>query len=757
MLKKAVIGCYVAIVTVMMCATIADKLAGDGFADVHIYSSWWFSAIWAALAVAAIAYIAGRRMRSPSLVALHSALVLILTGALVTRLTATRGTLHARQGQTVGRFVTDDGRPAALPFALTLDTFEIVNYPGTDTPMDYVSRVTLADTASAATPEEAVISMNNIATRHAYRLYQTSYDPDGRGTILSVSHDPAGIGITYAGYALLFISLVLILVLPGEAFRRNLRVLSRVGGAPKAAVAVICALALPHPAAAQDALTEADVSRAMPAKVADAYGDLLCYYGGRVCPLQTVARDFTNKIYGRPTYMGLTAEQVLMGWTIDAPQWTRIRMIRVKRDAARSAGVGESLATYAELASAPLAADAAQARRDGEKSRARALEEAEEKVAIVRMLFAGQMLKVFPLPDSTGRVAWLSPADEPPTGTGEATRAFVRGIFGQAVDALATGDTARMEAVAARVAEFQRIATANAGGSRAGVVPSEGRIRAEKACNELGVTRPLAMSLTAVGVIFFFVVAYLWGRGITSRAMRMFTGTLTAFLGIVGAYLLAMFCLRWYAGGHLPMSNGQETMHFMSLCVIGVALVATRRFALALPFGYLMSGLALMVSMFGESNPQVTNLVPVLSSPLLSVHVCLVMLAYTLLAFMALNGLAAIVIRRVMGGEAAEGRVRTLAAISRVMLTPAVAFLAAGIFVGAIWANQSWGRYWGWDPKEVWALITMMVYAAPLHPSIVRGLCRPMSLHAFMVLAFACVIMTYFGVNFLLGGMHSYA
>lgn len=149
---------------------------------------------------------------------------------------------------------------------------------------------------------------------------------------------------------------------------------------------------------------------------------------------------------------------------------------------------------------------------------------------------------------------------------------------------------------------------------------------------------------------------------------------------------------------------------------------------------------------------------PVLGSPLLSVHVCLVMISYTLLAFMFLNGLSAIVIARMTGDAVAKGeRVETLAAISRTLLTPAVAFLAAGIFVGAIWANQSWGRYWGWDPKEVWALITMMVYAIPLHTSVARGLARPLALHIFLVAAFATVIMTYFGVNYLLGGMHSYA
>lgn len=771
MLKKALTATYIIIVAVMMAATAADKLLGTGFADAHIYSSWWFAFVWALLAAAAIAYMISRRMKSPALIALHAALIIILAGALVTRLTATRGMLHLRQGQTATAFIADDGRPVTLPFNITLQDFQVVPYPGTDTPMDYVSRVLIGDA------DTATISMNNIASPHGYRLYQTSYDPDGGGTILSVSHDPAGIGITYAGYALLFLSLLLILILPGEAFRRNLRTLrgmsnpepdttddhaeEHMASESSMLMTFLLALALsaiPQTADAQRLETRPYVENAMPTDAAEAYGNLMCYYGGRVCPLQTVARDFTLKIYGRDNYMGLSAEQVLMGWTLDAPRWTQEKMIRIKKNVAHELGLRETLATYAELVGADISGRAANHRRQGNTTTARALEEADEKVAIVRMLFAGQMLKVFPLPDSTGHIGWYSPADELPACTGDTVATFVRRIFSVTIDALAHQDTARMELVARQIAGFQRIAISNAGGVEAGIVPSAGRLKAEKACNNMSVTRPLAMAMTAMGIIFFFVVTYLWGRGVTSRAMRMFTSSMSVLLGIVGAYLLVMFCLRWYAGAHLPLSNGQETMNFMSLCVIALSLVATRRFALALPFGYLMAGLTLMVSMFGESNPQVTNLMPVLSSPLLSVHVCLMMVAYTLLAFMALNGLSGLVMPHVVREqEAAEKRVAVLAAVSRAVLVPAVAFLAAGIFVGAIWANQSWGRYWGWDPKEVWALITMMIYAIPLHTSVARALARPRALHIFLLVAFACVLMTYFGVNFLLGGMHSYA
>jgi ABC-type transport system involved in cytochrome c biogenesis permease subunit len=189
-------------------------------------------------------------------------------------------------------------------------------------------------------------------------------------------------------------------------------------------------------------------------------------------------------------------------------------------------------------------------------------------------------------------------------------------------------------------------------------------------------------------------------------------------------------------------------MQLMSLCSVVLTLALCRRSALMLPFGWMLTGLTLLVSMLGQANPAVTPLVPVLASPLLCLHVVIIMLAYTLLAFVMFLGVAGLIT-----GDG-EG---DLQLFSRVLLYPALFLLAAGIFVGAIWANVSWGRYWGWDPKEVWALITLLLYSLALHRDSLPAFRRPRFFHAFMVAAFLAVLMTYFGVNFLLGGMHSYA
>lgn len=732
----------------MVIVTVVGKTSAHEIGGDVIYGSWWFSGLWAILVVAGAAYILRRHLyRRPIIFVIHASLVLILIGALHTHLTAIQGMAHIRVGETVNLFHAEDGSAQILPFRVTLEGFDIVNYPGTDTPMDYVSHLAFT---TAEGLERTDVSMNNIASNCGYRFYQSSYDEDGLGTVLSVSHDPSGIGITYVGYGTLFASLFLMLFWPNESFRKSIRKLKSRRAFCLAAILTI----LSTPSFAAD-----NTDIAFPEKTADKFGDLYTYYNGRICPLQTVARDFTLKLYGRDRFMGYTAEQVLMGWTLNPPEWANAKMIRIKSSAAAELGLDGTLVSYDDLCHSPLSTKMDEIRHGGENASSRALEEAEEKTSIVKMLFAGQMLKVFPVSDSVGIVSWYSPADVLPDDLPYGQRTFIGNIFTSVVSQSQSGNFAQVDTLLTMVRGYQILANkANYDKGRPSFLPSASQFRAEKIYNSMGFTRPLAMSMATVGIVFFFVVVWLWGRGVTSKAMTMFSTTLIIFLGIIGLYLATMFALRWYVGGHLPMSNGYETMQFMGLCVIAVTLFTSRRFALAMPFGYLLGGLTLLVSTFGESNPQVTNLIPVLASPLLSVHVCLVMVAYSLLAFTALDGLAAILVNLTARDEAMKKqRIGTLADVSRVLIYPALSCLAAGIFVGAIWANQSWGRYWGWDPKEVWALITLMVYSVAVHPSLAPHMRRDMAFHIYLAAAFLCVLMTYFGVNFLLGGMHSYA
>ncbi|MBP5190560.1 MAG: cytochrome c biogenesis protein CcsA, partial [Bacteroidales bacterium] len=199
------------------------------------------------------------------------------------------------------------------------------------------------------------------------------------------------------------------------------------------------------------------------------------------------------------------------------------------------------------------------------------------------------------------------------------------------------------------------------------------------------------------------------------------------------------------AGGHIPMAGGFDSMNLTAIVAGIVSLAMARRYRMAPSIGLLAMGFCILVAMMSGSNPPVTNLMPVLSSPLLTLHVTVIMISYALFFFIALNGLAALIVHR----RAAEMR-----RVSLLMLYPATALLAIGIVIGALWANISWGNYWSWDPKEVWALITLIIYLFPLVNQNNND--RPAHFHLYCLFAFLSVIITYFGVNFILGGIHAY-
>ena len=233
------------------------------------------------------------------------------------------------------------------------------------------------------------------------------------------------------------------------------------------------------------------------------------------------------------------------------------------------------------------------------------------------------------------------------------------------------------------------------------------------------------------------------------KKTRLVNSVLTWVMLIHTTLLLA---LRWFVSDHLPMSNGYETMQFMAWATLIVTLVMQKRFLPVKQFGPLLSSFALLVAMITDGNPQITQLMPVLQSPLLSVHVMVIMFSYALFGLTALIGLQGLIAHH----RKQEEKEQQLAALSQFLLYPAVALIAIGIFIGAIWANVSWGRYWSWDSKETWALITMLIYSAPLHADI-KWLRKAQHMHIYMLLAFLSVLMTYFGVNYFLSGMHSYA
>ena len=702
-------------------ATIYEKVCGTDAVHNVVYDSWPFFLLWALVTVAAVVYIVSAKLyRRWRVLLLHIALVVILLGAGATWLWAQRGTLRLSPGQASSEFVTALGDEVRLPFEIRLLQFEVKNYTGTQMPSDFVSTLQATDADGHIAKGQA--SMNHVFSHDGYRFFQSGYDPETGGTVLSVQHDPVGIWLTYAGYALLLISVLLIQTHKHGHYRQLLR-----KGGLTAAFLLCCTFG----AMAQEPT--------LPKQAAEKLGDIYIMHGDRMCPFETFARDFTIKLCGAPTFHGLTATQVASGWIFYIADWKDVPMIRIKNQAVRRLlGISGKWASFQDFVSAEnkykLEPQLMAIMRGEQVPNAKAIREADDQYELASMMATGQLLKIFPL-QYRCKLTWHSPVDDDiPTDIPTDKMLFM----GKGLNLLNEMAVAEQWDEAEQfLVKFRQYQVKEAGQA----LPSQLRFKTEKFYNAINHSKPAGMASAAIGIILFILTA----RGI--RCARI----AAAVLGVLTLYLAAVNAMRWIVGGHLPMSNGPETMEFLSLLAVIVTWIVAHRYQAAWSYGFLVAGMALMVSGFGDSNPQLTPLMPVLQSPLLSLHVAIIMLAYALLAFLMLNGIMAI------SRHGDTQRVKQLHITGQLILMPAVFLLAIGIFIGAVWANVSWGTYWSWDPKETWALITLIIYAAPLHAQSLPAFHRPMVFHIYTVGAFLSVIFTYFGVNYLLSGMHSYA
>ena len=377
----------------------------------------------------------------------------------------------------------------------------------------------------------------------------------------------------------------------------------------------------------------------------------------------------------------------------------------------------------------------------------RGIEEADEKFNIINLVCTGAMMKIFPCRNIAGKtLEWYSQSDQLPQDMDNDKWVFIRKSMSYVNEMIVMKKYNDACLLLEKIKKYQQKECD-------GLLPADNKFKAEKIYNQFDYSKSVAMACICIGLICF--IYYCHCMASQKRTSRKAIIILNILLWIVFTYLSAAICLRGYVSNHLPLSNGFETMQFMAWCTLLLTFLLQRKFAMLLPFGFLLCGLTLMVSMLGESNPQITQLMPVLQSPLLSIHVVVIMIAYSLLAFIMLNGVTAVILHQ--SQKECKEQIERLQIISQIILYPAIFLLAIGIFIGAVWANVSWGRYWGWDPKEVWALITMLVYALALHPRSLPWFHRTMFFHVFCITAFITVLITYFGVNFLLGGMHSYA
>ena len=754
MVKKIIFILYILVLVCMAAATIVEKSQGTDYAHAHYYGAWWFILIWAVLAALGAFYIIKRKVKCASTLALHLSFIIILAGALLTHISAKRGMIHLRIGQPTDTYMAQDEeqgmKEEKLPFSLCLQKFEAKMHDGTNAVADYSSKFTVIDGDDKS---EGEVSMNNIYSHRSYRLYQSSYDEDGKGSVLAINADPYGIPVTYTGYALLFISLVWMLFDPKGGYRKLLKSpLLKKGALMTALILSMGNIQTLHAESATGNLQNA----VLPKETAEKFGELHILYNDRICPVQTFALDFCKKIYGARSYQGLTAEQVLSGWVFYGNTWANEPFIKIKSGEMKTA---MNLPDYASLNTffnremggytiGPYVQEYYNGQQDKFHQQAADID---GKIQIIMELREGISLKVLPYTFTknvkatkdhpfikAGTTTWFSPVDKLPQAVEHQHALYIKNVFSLLYGDVKKGNMDRVNIFFDKMKKYQEVSGGNS-------LPSKTQYKAERINNAFPFATILFMVNLTLGFIALFYTIY---RMTKNRQLKALDITLPILLCISFLALTFGLALRWIISGNVPLSNGYESMLSVAWLVLLISIFMQFRIRIVMVFGFLLAGFFLLVSHINQMDPAIGQMMPVLNSPLLSIHVSIIMMSYALLSLTFICGIMGICLQS--HGE-------ELQALSRIFLYPALTAMGFGIFIGAIWANVSWGNYWSWDSKETWALITFMIYAVVVHTQSLPIFRKPLVYHIYITLAFLSIVMTYFGVNYFLTGMHSYA
>jgi cytochrome c-type biogenesis protein CcsB len=736
-------------------ATVIEKFAGTEMAMKLIYLNPVFFLLLIAIIAGFISYLLlanGIRRMSIGGLIVHFAFIIILAGASLTLCFGQEGQLHLREGERSNLIsINSSGgmRSMRLPFEVELRQFKLVRYPGSQRPSSFESDV-IVHVDGRSFP--AKIFMNHVLDLKGWRLYQASFDSDEQGTILSASRDVIGRTVTYAGYLALLIGFIIFIAGPRSRFSR-LRKMLKEYRAPKV-LAVIILLGAASLIRAADA--HVIPPNTVDKEAATRFGALpMQFADGRIMPVNTFATDLLRKIYKAKSIANYTPNEFLLSVMAAPERWMHAPLFAVKNRALRDKYGLERRSAFADCFDAngsyllqQEVDDALRlpiARRNGFH---KDLLRLDEQLNLLYAIFDHEYIRIYPLPkDSAQR--WLEPNKAYLLEHDDAvslTRCFLNALKGSTSGIAADAHTA-----IAAIDSIQMFQAANS------TFPIDfKKINLELRYNRMdlfSLCRILYLSLGALMLVTAFAGLIRQKRWLKWTARGLGIAILIVFhLQMVG------MSMRWHIGGFAPWSNAYETMVYVAWASVCGGLLFARRSPTALALATLFAGIMLFVSSISGMDPQIGVLVPVLKSPWLMFHVAVIVAAYGFFGVCAMLGVYNLVLLRLGSrlGISAD-RPAELTVINELSMWIGLALMTVGTFLGAVWANESWGRYWGWDPKETWALISILAYAIVLHLRLFRRIDDNIRIfNAAAVIAFAVILMTYFGVNYLLAGMHSY-
>ena len=657
-----------------------------------------------------------------------------------------------------------------LPFAIRLNEFQLERYPGSMAPSSYASEVTVIKDDKTY---DYRIFMNRTLNEGNFLFFQSSYFPDESGTVLSVNNDP-GKWPTYLGYFLLTLGLFLNFFDKKSRFRKLTKFVAN-----KNLAMFVLTLAL---LSTQN--LKANESNTLPAQevdditirvdylnklkneskvTADKFGHLVVQSsGGRMKPLATLNREIVQKLSGKSSFMGMDANQIVLGMITRPDIWKDVKIIKINTPKLKKfLGVAES-EKYISFSEAFGEKNEYLLTKESEKALLtkpiergtyeKDIIKVDEKLNIIYSVFNGSLLNIFPKvydeQSADDNFKWYSPLEAMEEFSGQnqaAIGSVVRGLFNSTMDF----DWNSANNYIDMIALYQdKVGT--------DIKPTASKVNAEIVFNKLDIFFNLTLAYVLLGfvmVVLAFVVIFK-----PEFKPAKTTKIILAILSILFAIQTFGMGYRWYLSGHAPWSDIYETLIYISWSAIFAGVIFFRNSLLALGAATIIAGIFMFTAHLTDVDPQITSLVPVLKSYWLTIHVSILTASYGFFGLSAILGFLTLIMFIFRKNRPhLDDVVRHVSAINEISLIIGLACITIGNFLGGVWANESWGRYWGWDPKETWAYVSIVVYALVLHLRFVKSLNTPYVLATASLLAFSSIMMTYLGVNFYLSGMHSYA
>ena len=654
-----------------------------------------------------------------------------------------------------------------LPFSLKLNDFIADKYPGTEKSYSsFMSKVTVLDQPTF----DYDIYMNHILNYKGYRFFQASFDPDEKGTVLSVNNDSAGTIVTYIGYFLLYIGLLGLLFFGKTRFKKLAKMLEEIR-LKKATLIIFSLISFTFSLAQHNNNTpnfNSDsliLAQAFDKKQAMKFGKLIIQdSGGRMKPANTFASELIRKVSNSESYKNLDANQVLLSITQNPLLWYNTPFVYLKRgnDSLRKivgVGVKEKYAAFSSFFDtqgnyklAPVLEQAYKAVTPNQFQKD--FIETDRKVNLFYSALEGKVLKIFPVPNDSNN-KWVSQQEVSQIKFQGVDSLYVNNVlplyFASMRQGKLNGDYTQADGLLESLKGYQNKYGAS-------IIPSKKKIDAEIIYNKYNIFKSLYRYYVLAGLLMFFtlIAKMLLEKKFLNYVINFFTICISVLFVVHTLGLIS----RWYISGHAPWSDAYESMIYVAWATMGMGLAFGKKSKLTVSATSFVASMVLMIAHWNWMDPEIANLVPVLDSYWLMIHVAVIVGSYGPFALGMILGIISLILIIITNKRTAKKmklHISELAIVNELSLTIGLIMLTIGNFLGGQWANESWGRYWGWDPKETWALISILVYAFVLHMRFVPGLRSKWIFNLASIIAFGSIMMTYFGVNFYLTGLHSYA